>query len=32
MGRRLVAMTVETFTARRAYQIATQYRRAGVRW
>ena len=26
----LVAMTVETFTARRAYQIATQYRRAGV--
>src|SRR6267143_167796 len=26
----LVAMTVETFTARRAYQIAAQYRRAGV--
>jgi radical SAM superfamily enzyme YgiQ (UPF0313 family) len=26
----LVAMTVETFTARRAYQIAAQYRQAGV--
>jgi radical SAM superfamily enzyme YgiQ (UPF0313 family) len=26
----LVAMTVETFTARRAYQIAARYRRAGV--
>src|SRR4029450_1712122 len=26
----LVAMTVETFTARRAYQIAALYRRAGV--
>jgi radical SAM superfamily enzyme YgiQ (UPF0313 family) len=26
----LVAMTVETFTARRAYEIAARYRRAGV--
>jgi radical SAM superfamily enzyme YgiQ (UPF0313 family) len=26
----LVAMTVETFTARRAYQIAARYRRAGI--
>jgi radical SAM superfamily enzyme YgiQ (UPF0313 family) len=26
----LVAMTVETYTARRAYQIATEYRRRGV--
>src|SRR5262249_50621044 len=26
----LVAMTVETFTARRAYEIAAMYRRAGV--
>ena len=27
----LVAMTVETYTARRAYQIATEFRRRGVR-
>lgn len=27
----LVAMTVETFTARRAYQIAADYRRRGIR-
>lgn len=27
----LVALTVETFTARRAYQIATQYRKRGVK-
>ncbi len=27
----LVAITVETFTARRAYQIATQYRKRGVK-
>ena len=26
----LVAMTVETYTARRAYQIASEYRRRGV--
>src|SRR5512143_2506825 len=26
----LVALTVETFTAKRAYQIAAQYRRRGV--
>jgi hypothetical protein len=30
MSTDLVAMTVETFTARRAYQIAAQYRRVGV--
>jgi hypothetical protein len=28
----LVAMTVETFTARRGYEIAAQYRRRECRW
>ena len=27
----LVALTVETYTARRAYQIATEYRKRGVK-
>ena len=27
----LVAMTVETYTARRSYQLATEYRRRGVK-
>ena len=28
----LVAISVETYTAKRAYQIATEYRRRGVPW